>query len=97
MGPYSHVTVFLETPWSFIKQVKTSYVFDGEHGIALLAMQENWASSHGDGEVSWFFTSCGWNLGYILELRQEWPFKTLVCSASSGLLSSYEGHLRNLL
>ena len=33
---------------------------------------------------------------YILELRQGWPFKTRVCSVMSGLLSSYDGHLRNL-
>ena len=25
-----------------------------------------------------------------------WTFETLVCSAKSGLLSSYDGHLRNL-
>ena len=35
--------------------------------------------------------------GYILRLRQGSPFKTRVCSATSGLLSSYKGHLRNLL
>ena len=33
---------------------------------------------------------------YILELRWGWPFKTCICSATSGLLCSYEGHLRNL-
>ena len=71
-------------------------MFDWEHGIALPAMQGNWASSHGEGEVSWFSSSCSGNLGYILELWQGWPFKTCVCSATSGLLSSYEGHLRNL-
>ena len=42
----------------------------------------------------------------FLELRQEpvvysrvtggWPFETPLCSAKSGLLSSYGGHLRNL-
>ena len=41
----------------------------------------------------------------FLELRQEpgvysrvstgWSFKIRVCSSMSGLLSSYEGHLRN--
>ena len=36
------------------------------------------------------------DLGYILELRWGWTFKTRVFSATSGLLSSYEGHLRNL-
>ena len=25
-----------------------------------------------------------------------WALKTIVCSATSGLLSSYDGHLRNL-
>ena len=71
-------------------------MFDGDHGIALHAVQGNRASSLGEREVSLFFSSCGGNLGYILELRQEWPLKTRVCSATSGLLSSYDGHLRNL-
>ena len=42
------------------------------------------------------FLELRWNMGYILELQQGLPFKTRVCSATSGLLSSYEGHLRNL-
>ena len=33
---------------------------------------------------------------YILELRRGWPFETLVCSAKSGLLSSYDLHLGKL-
>ena len=33
---------------------------------------------------------------YILELRQGWPFETRVCSAKSGLLSSYDGHVMKL-
>ena len=33
---------------------------------------------------------------YILELRRGWPFETRVCSAKSGLLSSYDAHLRKL-
>ena len=35
--------------------------------------------------------------GYILELWLEWPVKTRVCSATSGLLSSCGGHLSILL
>ena len=31
------------------------------------------------------------------KLPRGWPLKTRVCSATSGLLSSYEGQLRNLL
>ena len=71
-------------------------MFDWEHGIALNAMQRNLASSLSKGEVSWVFTSYGRNLGYILELHQEWPFETPLCSSKSGHLSSYERHLRNL-
>ena len=71
-------------------------MFDGEHGIALHSMQGNRASSHRNGEVSWFFSSCGGNVGYILELQRGWPFKTRVCSVTSGLLFTYDGHLRNL-
>ena len=71
-------------------------MFDWEHGIALQPMPGNQASSHGEREVSWVFSSCGRNLGYILDIRQGWPFKTRVCSATSGRLFSYDGHLRNL-
>ena len=59
-------------------------------------MQGNWASSHGEGEVSWFFLSCLRNLGYILELQRGRFFKACACSVTSGLLSSYKGHLSNL-
>ena len=95
-GPSRLLTVFLGTLWSSIKQVKAPYVFDGEHRISLHAMQGNHASSCSAGEVSWFFSSCGGNLGYILDLRRGWPFKTRFYSETSGLLSSYEGYLRNL-
>ena len=84
------------TLWSSIKQVKAPYMFDGEHRIALHAMHGNPASSQGEEKVSWFFTSCCGNLVHILDLQWGWPFKTPVCSATSGLLSSYEGYLRNL-
>ena len=36
------------------------------------------------------------HLVYILELRLGWPFETRVCSAKSGLRSSYDGHLGKL-
>ena len=71
-------------------------MFDWEHGIALHAMQRNQASSLGEGKVSWFYLSCGGNLGYILELLWGWPFETRVCSAKSGLWSTYDRHLRNV-
>ena len=53
---------------------------DWEHGIALHAMQGNLASSHSEGEVSLFFSSCCRKLGYILKLQSGWPLKTRFCS-----------------
>ena len=38
-------------------------MFDWEHRIALHAMQENRASSHREGEASWFFYEVRWELG----------------------------------
>ena len=73
------MAVFLGTLWSSIKQIKAPYMFDWEHGIALPALQGNRASSHSEGEVSRISSSCSGNLGYILELRWGWPFKTRVC------------------
>ena len=71
-------------------------MFDWENAIALHAMQGNHASSCSAGEVSWFFSSCGGNLGYILELRRGCPFETGVCSVKSGHLSTYEGQFMNV-
>ena len=67
-----------------------------EYDIALHEMQGNQLSSPSDGYVSWDFSSCGRNVGYILELQRGWPFETPLSSMKSGLLSSYDGHLRNL-
>ena len=47
-------------------------------------------------EVSWIFSICGCNLGYIFELRRGCPFETGVCSVKSGNLSRYDGHLGKL-
>ena len=71
-------------------------MFDWENAIALHAMQGNRVSSRGEGEVSWVFSSCGRHMVYIFELRRGWPFETRVCSVTSGLLSSYDGHLGKL-
>ena len=90
------VTVFLGTLWCSIKKIEAPYVFDWENGIALHAMQGNRASFPSEEDVSYDFSSCGRKLGYIRELQQGWPFETPLCSAKSGLLCSYEGHLRNV-
>ena len=69
---------------------------DSELWIALHPIKGNQSSSPGEGYVSWDFSSCGTNVGYIFELERGWPFKTLLCLAKSALLSSYDGHFRNL-
>ena len=71
-------------------------MFNREYDIALQEMQENQASSHSEGYVSWDFSSCRRTPGYILELQRGWPFETPLYSAKSGLLSSFDGHRRNL-
>ena len=90
------VTVFLGTLWCSIKIIEAPYMFDWEYGIALHAMQGNRASFPSEGDVSYDFSSCGRNLGYIRLLQQGWPFETPRCSAKSGLLCSDEGDLSNL-
>ena len=56
---------FWGTLCSSVKQIKAPYLFDWEQGIALHATQGNRASSLSEREVSWFFSSCGENLGCI--------------------------------
>ena len=71
-------------------------MFNWEYDISLHEMQGNQASSPSERYVSWDFSSCGRNVGYILELHRGWPFETPLGSTTSGLLSGYDGHLRNL-
>ena len=59
-------------------------MFDVENAIALDTMQGNRASSRREGKVSWVFSSCGRNLGYILELERGCSFEILVWSLKSG-------------
>ena len=69
-------TVFLGTLSCSIKKIEAPYMFDWEYGIALHEMQVNRASCPSKGDVSYDFTSCGRNLGYIRELQTGWPFET---------------------
>ena len=71
-------------------------MFNWEYDITLHKTKSSQASSPNEGYVSWDFSSCGRNVGYIHELQRGWPFKTPLCSEKSGLLSSYDGHLRKL-
>ena len=50
-------------------------MFDWEYGIALHAMQGNRASFPSEGDVSYDFSSCSENLGYICELQRGWPLE----------------------
>ena len=59
-------------------------MFDWENAIALDTMHLKRASSRREGKVSCVFSSCGRNLGYILELQRGCPFETIVCSLKSG-------------
>ena len=63
-------------------------MFDWEHIIALQPLQGIRASSPAEGDVSLYLSSCGRNLGYILELQRGWPFETPLYSVKLGLLSS---------
>ena len=90
------MTVFLGTLWCSIKKIKAPNVLNWEYDNALLKMQGNQASSPSEGYVSLDFSSCDNKVGYILELQRGWSFETPLCSAKSGHLSSYDGHLRNL-
>ena len=90
------VTVFLGIVFSSIREIEFPYIFDWEHRTPQHERQGNRGSSCGEREVSWVFSNCRRQLVYILELRRGWPFETRICSAKSGLLSSYDGHLRNL-
>ena len=64
------VTVFLGILWCSIKKIEAPYVFDSENGIALHSMQGNRASFPSEGDVSYDFSSCSKNLGYIRELQR---------------------------
>ena len=79
-----------------MEQIEAPYVLDWEDEIALHPMQGIQASAQGVGEVSWVFSNCGRILDYILKLWRGWPFEPPLGSAKSALLSSYDGHLRNL-
>ena len=71
-------------------------MFDWEPRISLHAMQGNRASTLTEGDVSWVFSCCDRNLGYILELQHGCPFETGVFSAKSGQLYRHDGHHRNV-
>ena len=65
------VRVSLGTLLCSIKKIEAPYAFDSEYVIALQAMQGNRASSPGEGDVSWDFSSCGRNLGIFASSSRD--------------------------
>ena len=59
--------VCLGNLWSFLNEVKPHVVFDEEHRMALELMQGIWPHLMVRGDISWFFSNCGGNLGFPLE------------------------------
>ena len=59
--------VFLWTLWCSIKKIEAPYMFNWEYDIVLHEKQGNQDSSPSVVYVSWDFSSCGRNVGYILE------------------------------
>ena len=70
------MTVCLGNLWGSLKKIEAPYVFNWEYDIALHEMQGNQASFPSEGYVSWDFSSCGKNVGYILELWRGSPLET---------------------
>ena len=69
------MTVFLETLWSAIKEVKAPFMFDVEYRIALDAMQGNRASSRGKGQVSGLFSFAAGTWGIFSSEDGDGPSK----------------------
>ena len=57
----------------FNKANRGSLCFDWENAIDLHAMQGNRASSRGEWEVSWVFSSCGRHLGVYSQVTKGMP------------------------
>ena len=68
--------------------------FKRKRGIRLETLLWKRASSHVEGRISWFFSSCGRKLEVPLELRQGPQGPACVASEKPGLFSSFEGHVR---
>ena len=62
------MTVFLGTLWFSIKKIEAPYVFYWDYNNALHEMQGHQASSPSEAYVLCYFSTCGRNVGYILEL-----------------------------
>ena len=59
-------------------QVKSPYMFDGEHGIALHAMQGNGASSPVSGKSHWFSRVAVETWGIFSSYNGDGPSKLIL-------------------
>ena len=71
--------------------------FKRELGIALKALQEKMASSHVDGGISWFFSSCGGRLGTPLQVPRGTQGASRVALGKSSLHLSCEGECSGVM
>ena len=65
--------------------------------MALESLQGNQASSRIEGGISWFFSCCGGNLCFPLELQQGSQVTSNVASGKSSLHSNSKGEGGNAL
>ena len=89
------MTVFLGTLWCSIKKIEAPYVFNWKSEIALHEMQGNQPSSPSEVYVSWDsrVVAGTWVYSRVtvgMAIRNSSLFSEI------RLLSSYDGHLRNL-
>ena len=89
------VTVFLGTLWCSIKKIEAPYVFDGNTG--LLCMQCRGIEPHFPARgMSHTISRVAAGTGVYTGVTAGMAIRNSTLSVKSGLLCSYEGHLRNL-
>ena len=68
--------------------------FKRDGGISLETLLWKRDTSHVEGRISWFFSSCGGKLGVPLELRRGPQGPAHIASEKLGLFLGCEGHVR---
>ena len=78
-------------PLSCMRESSPLWSFERELGIAFKVLQEKMASSHFEGGISWFVSSCSGWLGIPLQVPRRTQGASCVASGKSSLHSSCEG------
>ena len=81
---------------SSIKQNKTPYLFDWEQGITLHSIQGNRGLIPERAASLIFFLDLWRETGLCIRVMAGVAMKNYVCTLTSGFLSSYDVHLRNI-